>query len=422
MIRRVRPLLLATLALAFGVTASAHTQLIQDALVATAGPRGTLQHADVLIVDGRVAAVGPHLSTAPGAERIAADGQYVTPGLFGGITHLGAEEIGEEPSSDDYALQLPAMRPEFDLTLAFNPDSTALGVARVGGVSFAQLAPSQALDSKSPGTIVAGRGGIVHLDGAADPAAHALFVDLGGGAAALSGGSRAAQLMLLEQALEEAGAPRALLPGDPRQLTPAGRRVLADYAAGLAPVVFRVARAADIRAVLAFAHRHGLHAVIQGAAEGWRVATELARAHVPVVLDPLEDLPESFDAIGATLSNAARLHAAGVIIAFSFNDPAPHNIRRLRQGAGIAVAHGLPWDAAIAGLTRAPAAIFGLSPTAGTITAGSPADLVLWDGDPLEVGTLPLRVWIAGREQSMRSRQTELRDRYLEQLRAHPAR
>jgi imidazolonepropionase-like amidohydrolase len=205
-------------------------------------------------------------------------------------------------------------------------------------------------------------------------------------------------------------------------LTPLGRQSLREYLSGAARVVFDVQRAADIRQVLALAQREHLRIAVRGAAEAWRVAAELAQAEVPVLLDPLDDLPQSFDAIGATLENAARLERAGVRIAFSFNDPQPHNIRKLRQGAGIAVAHGLPFEAALAALTRTPAEIFGVGDRNGSIERGRPADLVLWSGDPLEVTTLADAVFIQGVQQVMRSRQSELRDRYLPKLRAHAAR
>jgi imidazolonepropionase-like amidohydrolase len=187
-------------------------------------------------------------------------------------------------------------------------------------------------------------------------------------------------------------------------------------------IVFDVDRASDIRQVISFAKREKLHLVIKGATEAWRVAPELAAAQVPVLLNPLDDLPESFDAVGATLENAARLQHAGVKIAFTFDDPAPHNIRRLRQAAGIAVAHGLPWEDALAAITRNPAEIFGVTAANGSLARGRPADLVLWSGDPLEVTTLADRVFIQGVAQSMQSRQTELRDRYLLKLRAKAAR
>jgi hypothetical protein len=402
--------------------AAAATVVIHDATVHTMSPAGVLQHADIVIRDGKIAELGDAAATPADATVIDAGGRPVTPGLFGGVGHLGIEEIGLEPTVDDYSLKVGAMRPEFDVSLAFNPESAVLGVGRIGGVTFVQLAPTSEAGGKGEGgTIISGQGPIVRLDGSVAPT-RALFIETGGAANGLSGGSRAAQLMLLQQAVGEVRAPKLLLVNDVRLLTPQGRQALQGYLGGGGRVVFDVERASDIRHLIAFAQREHLKAAVRGAQEAWRVGTELAAAGVPVLLDPLDDLPASFDSVGATLENAARLERAGVKIAFSFNDPQPHNIRKIRQGAGIAVAHGLPFEAALAALTRNPAEIFGVADRNGTIERGRPADLVLWSGDPLEVTTLADAVFIQGVQQPMRSRQTELRDRYLPKLRAHAAR
>jgi imidazolonepropionase-like amidohydrolase len=422
--------LLASFAAAAGTSAEpavgaaqARTVLIRDATIHTMTASGTLEHTDLLIFDGRIDSIGRNLSPPSGAEIIDAGARPVTPGLFGGLGHLGLEEIGNEPTVDDYSLKLGTMRPEFDVSAAFNPDSAILGVNRLGGVTFAMLAPSAEAGGKGlGGTIIAGQGSIARLNGTLVPAAHALFIDVGGDVSALSGGSRAAQFMLLQQAVAEVRAPKSLLPGDAHLLTPSGRQALATYLQGGAPIVFDADRASDIRQVIRFAQREKVRVAIKGGTEAWRVAGELAAARIPVILNPLDNLPANFDAVGATLENAARLNRAGVKIAFSFDDPQPHNIRKLRQAAGNAVAHGLPWDIALAALTRIPAEIFGATAGNGSLERGRPADLVLWSGDPLEVTTLADRVFIEGEPQAMRSRQTELRDRYLQKLRANAAR
>ena len=145
--------------------------LIRDATVHTMTAAGTLEHTDILISDGKIAEIGHGLNAPANAEIIAAGGRPVTPGLFGGIGHLGIEEIGEEPTVDDYALKLGSMRPEFDVTAAFNPDSVVLGVNRIGGITFAMLAPSAEAGGKgSSSTIIAGQGSMARLDGTLEPA------------------------------------------------------------------------------------------------------------------------------------------------------------------------------------------------------------------------------------------------------------
>jgi hypothetical protein len=396
--------------------------LIRNATVHTVTERGTLERTDVLVRSGRIAAVGSNLGAA-GAVVVQANGRPLTPGLFGGITALGVEEISQEPTTVDNTpppagtAGVPAeSRPELDVTLAFNPESAVIGVNRVEGLTYAMVAPGSIPDA----AVIAGQGAVVRLDGRGDAVlapSRTLFVSLGAGPAG-AGVSRAAQLMLLEQAAREAKPTPQMRDSDFRLLTPTGREVLARYLAG-GRVAFRVDRATDIRQVLAFARRQGLQPVIVGGAQAWQLAGELAQAKVPVVLDPLADLPDSFDMIGATLQNAARLTRAGVRVAFTNTSDGTHNARKVRQGAGIAVANGLPREAALAGLTANPAEIFGLGAQYGRIAPGYVADLVLWSGDPLEVTTVAQQVWIDGRAQPMRSRQTELRDRYRPQAAAN---
>lgn len=408
-----------------GFAAEAQELVIRNARVHTADAAGTLERADVLVRDGRVQAVGASLAAADGASVVDATGKVVTPGLFAGITAIGLEEVSLEAGTVDQAYapgtQTPAlpvaMRPEFDPTLAYNPRSALVPVARIEGMTWSMLAPS----ALAGGTVVAGQGAAVALDGSFDavlPGTRTLFVAAGSGARALAGGSRAAEWMLLEQAIRETRPDAKLRDTDARVLTLAGREALAHYIAG-GRVAFTVDRAADIRQAIAFAQRHGMKPVIVGGAEAWVVAAELARAEVPVLLDPLVNLPGSFDQLGATFENAARLHAAGVTIAFTQSGDASHNARKLRQVAGNAVAHGLPWDAALAAITTNPAAIFGVEDR-GALVPGRRADFVVWSGDPLEVTTVAEQVYIGGRAIPMRSRQTELRDRYLPERPALP--
>ena len=398
--------------------ASAQDLLIRNATVHTATARGTLQSADVLVRDGRISAIGSGLE-AGGATVVEADGRPLTPTLFGGITGIGIEEVSGESATTDGTLALGGsahemtVRPEFDVTLAYNPDSLLVPVARVEGIGFTLLAAG----AGAGGSIIGGQGAAMRLDGGDQPAGpRLLFIDLGSRSANLSGGSRAAQWMLLDQLVDEARG--RIDPGSHAALlTPAGRETLRRHIDGERPLVVAVDRAADIRQLLRWSKKHGVRVAIRGGGEAWRVARELAVAGVPVFVDPLDNLPANFDRIHASERSAALLRAAGVEVGFTQAGDSSHNARKLRQLAGNAVAHGLPWDDALAGLTRVPARTFGVDDAIGAIAPGLRADLVLWDGDPLDVASLARQVWFDGRAVDMRSRQTELRDRY---LRAEP--
>lgn len=393
--------------------------LIRGATVHTASSQGTLKNTDVLVRGGTIAAIGPAAGTPPGATVIDAKGRDLTPGLFGGLTNIGLEEISLESDTVDSTLNLKApaweqqWHPELDMTPAYNPRSTLIPVARIAGITWTMLSPD------SGDSMVGGQGAAVTLDGRYDavlPGSRSLFVAMGSSGAKNAGGTRAAEYMLLEQAIREARTQGPV--GEGALLHAAGRETVARYLAG-GRVFFQVDRAADILGVMAFAKRNGMKPVISGGSEAWVVAKQLAQAGVPVILDPIKDLPSDFDHLAASLDNAARLQRAGVRIAFSSGDA--HNARVIRQLAGNAVAHGLSWDAALAAITANPADILGLGATRGRIAVGQVADLVLWSGDPLEVTTLADQVWIAGQSIEMRSRQTELRDRYVDKLKAHTA-
>jgi hypothetical protein len=402
-----------------GRNASAQEFVIRGATVHTASTKGTLKNTDVVVRGGVIAAIGSD-AAASGATVIDAKGKALTPGLFGGLTGVGLEEIAEESQTIDSTLNQKSpdwnqqWRPELDVTVAYNPRSFVVPVTRVEGVTWTVLVPN-AGDS-----IIGGQGSAVSLDGrydAALPGSRSLFVQMGAAGAKVAGGTRAAEYMLLDQAIHEARTPGPI--GQGALLHAAGREALSRYLMG-GRVVFQVDRASDIREVVAFAERNGIKPVILGGDEAWLVAKDLAKANVPVILNPLNDLPLDFDRLASSLENAARLQRAGVRIAFSSGDTP--QARLTRQLAGNAVAHGLPWETALAAITSVPADIFGLGATHGRIAVGQAADLVLWSGDPLEVSTLAEKVWIGGKPIDMKSRQTELRDRYVEKVKAHQAR
>ena len=405
--RIVFPSLLLIAGLLAPAVLQAQALFVNDATVHTMGPQATLQRADVLVRDGLVKAVGLQLPVPADATVIEAEGRPLTPGFFAGISQLGLIEISLEDAKPDSALVLDGLRPEFDVSRAYNPWSSAIPVTRIEGFTWTVLGAHRA------GSLIGGQGRAVALDGGYDSflGKPLLFFDLGADASAQNAGSRATQWMLLEQAMHETATqeaqwvPHALL-------TLEGRKALQPFRNG-GITVFDVDRASDILQVLEFSARHSLKPVISGAAEAWLVADRLAEAGVPVLIDSLENLPGSFDHLGARLDSAAILHAAGVTIGFSGGET--HNARKARQLAGNAVANGLPYEAGLAAMALNPALIFELGDDIGTIASGSRADLVLWSDDPLEVTSAAEQVVMGGRLVPMVSRQTRLRDRYLQQ-------
>lgn len=400
-------------ALALVAPAAAETVLIRDGRVVTNGVAGVIQNGDVLIVDGRITAVGANIAAPRGARIVEARGAFVTPGAFAAMSQIGLSEISGSGAPNDANVSGELISAAADAGRAFDPSVTAVAVTRMEGVTRAAIAPS------SDG-MFDGRGALVSLGGRSDSVFRDrafMVVEIGETGASRAGGSRASFWPAFEAALQDARE----YPG--RYRSGQGGAVLNEIdAAALQPFVrgqgmflVHVESAADIRRLLRFKRDNpSLRFAIHGGAEAWQVASELRAANIPVIVDPLVNLPSSFERLSARLDNAALLHAAGVRIAIA---PGPgsadaHQARLVLQLAGNAVANGLPWDAAFAAVTRGPADIFGVGDNLGRLERGYAADVVIWDGDPLEVQSAPTAVFIDGREQPLVSRQTRLRDRY----------
>jgi imidazolonepropionase-like amidohydrolase len=393
---------------------------ITGATVHTMGAAGTLENATVLIAGGRISAVGTGIAIPAGARRIDAAGKVVTPGLFDSFTHLGLVEVNAVEATEDATNQDPNVSAAFRVDEAINYESMLIPINRVEGLTRALAAPSA---GKS---IFEGQAAVIHLG--AGPAlvvraTAAQVVALGETGSDLAGGTRGGALLQLRQALRDAldhDANRAAYDRAqhrPYSLPAADLEALLPVARGQMPLVVEVNRASDIETILALGREMKLRLVLLGAAEAWKVASDVAAAHVPVLVNPLSNLPQSFDSLGATLENAARLARAGVTIAMMSGDS--HNARNLRQEAGNAVAYGLPWDTALAAMTVNPARIWGVDDY-GTLEPGKDADVVIWDGDPLEVTSAAEHVFIRGIEMPQDSRQLRLRDRYLRRAGVQP--
>lgn len=399
----------------------AETIVITGARIHTMDPAGPIESGTVVITDDLIAAVGASgdVDLPAGARIIDAAGKIMTPGLFDAYSQIGVAEISLIEETVDSVQSDSRYTASFEVADAINPRSVLIPFNRVEGVTRAMVAPSGELEALS--SPVVGLGSVISLgdvDQFISRRNAALFVILGEDGAALSGGARGNTLLRLREALDDArdfAANRASYDAGARREYSLSRRdleALQPVLSSAIPLVAEVYRASDIRAALRVAQDFDLRLVINGGAEAWLVAAELAAANVPVILDPIDNLPGSFEALAATTENAARLHAAGVVVAFSTEES--HNASNMKQLAGNAVAHGLPYDTALQAITLNPARIYGLGERLGSISVGKAADLVIWDGDPLELTTFAEQVFIGGREIPMVNRSTLLRDRYLE--------
>jgi imidazolonepropionase-like amidohydrolase len=402
--------------------ATAGTIAITNAEIHTLGRGGVIAHGTLLIRDQRIEAIGANLALPPGAQVIDAGGKPVTPGLFAAYTSLGLKEIDGVEESDDSAAKKPRYSAALDVADAFNPRSTLIPVNRIEGLTRAATAPASA----DGGSLISGQGAVISLGSLSQwlvkPKA-AMYAQLGETGASLSGGSRTTAWAALREAFDDvrrAGAPR-VNPEHPSQLTEEDIEALRPVLAGEEPLVLYLNRASDILAALKFADDNGIKLIVRGGAEAWLVAQPLAEHQVPVILDPRLDLPQHFESLAARADAATLLQKAGVLLAFALDDDfATHNARNVRQLAGNAAAQGMDHEAALAAITLNPARIYGVDNTLGSLEAGKIADVVLWDGDPLETTSFPRAVFIEGREVPAISRQTELRDRYLQRLHLGP--
>lgn len=401
------------LSLAMGLVASpawAQSVLISGGKVITnAGP--AIEGGDVLIQDGRVTAVGKRLALPAGAVRIDATGKWITPGLFAGLTRVGLADIGLDESSDIGTEGEDALGAALDAGPAFNPASASVSVSRAAGVTRAAIAPE--------GGLFSGRGAIVRLDGNPDSIAASrafLLLDAGERGAGEAHGSRTSLWPTLDAALDDGASYPAHYRGGQKGLTlnELDAQALAPFARGEGLLLIRAERAADLLQVVALKRRRpALKIAVLGATEGWRVAAQLAQSGIPVLIDPMNALPQSFEQLGARLDNAVLLKGAGVKVSIGLmpgGDEA-FQARLVAQHAGNAVANGMRWEDAFAAITAAPADLFGQRGL-GRLSPGAIADVVVWDGDPLEVTSAAEHVFISGQEAPLATRQTALLARY----------
>ena len=374
------------------------------------GPK--IENATVLIRDGRIAAVGANLAVPAGATRIDAAGKWITPGLIDGAGQMGLREISSIQETNEATLRGNEVAAAFNVLEGINPASTLIAVNRIEGVTTTLAVPN--------GDLIWGQAALIDLDGNTIEAMRvrspaAMVADLSEGAKSAGGGSRAGVAQRLRRVFDDAleygrrGPNYQRAQNEELAARAADLQALLPVLRGQLPLIAVANRRSDIETALRIAREYKLRLILAGAAEGWMIPGQIAAAGVPVIVEPMQNLP-SYDALGIRYENAPLLAKGGVKVALM--ETATENTRNLRQQAGNAVANGMTWDQALRAVTLTPAEIFGVADRYGSLEAGKVANVVVWSGDPFEFSTGVEHVYIRGREIPLRSRQTELLERY----------
>ena len=416
----MKHLLLAAAAL-IAAPLPAETIAITGGTVAIGDGSQPIKGGTVIIANGRIVSAGANVAVPTGAIVVDATDKWVSPGIVAGFSTLGLMEgygMGEVNDSDADKSPFSAA---IDVAPAINPSGQRIATERLSGITRAFVFP------EAGNTMFAGQGAVIDLGADVDPVTRPRafqYVELGEQGAVKAGGSRPAAHVLLRAALQAAANPAAIgIASKDSLITRQDAEALAPVVRGTMPLLVKVDSVTDIRAALALKGPFPtLKLVLVGAAEGWMIADQIAAARVPVIAGGVLDIPEKFERIAATQAIVGLLTRAGVTVAVTHADVSEGPYESyLTQYAGNLVAltrvpgaQGLDWGAALASITSKPAAAIGMDGEIGSLRSGRRADVVIWDGDPLELASAPTMIFIDGVSQPMRSRQTRLRDRYLD--------
>ena len=350
---------------------------------------------------------------------IDASGMIVTPGFIATDTEIGIVEIGALSVTRD---DRPSMyNIGFSVFDAFNPNSTLIPWNRANGITSAITLPKY---SSSP---IGGLGSFFDLDSNINISGTKDMVMVGrvGGS---SSGSRAETFALIEDLLDLAFSiePRIVKSNaeiikfmsemplvSHLDLQIRDIHALYKLANTDLPLIIEANRASDILKLIDLKNKYNLNLVIMGAQEATLVIEQLKDSDIPLIVNPINNIPNSFDELASNINASARLEDAGITL--MFNAPRDHNYHLIRQGAGVAVANGMSYSGAIKALSSNVSKTFKLG-SKGLIEEGASADLMIWDADPLEPSSMPIKVFINGIDADLTTRSSRLRDRYTKNL------
>jgi len=423
--RRAAVCLAAALSLSALYAAGGDTILLRGATVHTvSGP--DIPNGFVLVRDGRIAEVGERTAASHGARIIELKGLHIYPGMIDSATEIGLSEIGAVREMNDVS-DLGLFKPQLRAATAVNPASEHIPVTRANGVTSVVTIPG--------GGIVAGQAVLFHLNGwtMEDMAVRApvamrmefphvqtprsAFSDAPGRATYAEAKKRyEEQLRELNDFMESAERyHQAKVAGGSGFEPDLKLEAMLPVLEGKLPLLIRAQKAKTIHEAVAFAEKYKVRMILEEAPEAWKVAAELKAHNIPVVLPPTLRLPdEEDDPYDKTFSIPDELLKSGVKFAFAtFGPGAEQNPRNLPYEAAAAVPFGLPQQEALKAITLYAAQIWGAGDDLGSIDKGKWADLIVTDGDPLEIRTQIKQVFIKGVAVDLDNRQHRLYEKYL---------
>jgi imidazolonepropionase-like amidohydrolase len=389
---------------------------------------GVIENCAVVMEGAKITYVGAAAGakTAKGANVIDAKGMTVYPGLIDSETHLGLTEIEADPMTNDLIEKSDEIMPHMHVYDAFHAETDLIPVARINGITNAIVAPAN--QDTLPGQDI-----FIQLDGREQPdymvlRDNALPLNFTGeqrrnesfdhAKYPMTRMGMAAQLRQtfietqeylnkLDEWNKKSDADKAKGSEPKRDLK---YESLVPYLQGKKPVVLAAETGSDIDTAVALAQEFKLRFVLNHVTHSQKVLDRIAGLKVPVIVGPIYDMPRDDERYDAVYSLPAQLAKRGVKIAFASYDA--HQSRNLPYAAGYAVAFGLPHDEALRAITLSPAEIWGVADQLGSLDVGKTANVVVANGDPLDVKTDVKHVFIGGREVPLESRQTRLRDQY----------
>jgi len=378
-----------------------------------------IENGTVIIVNGKISAVGANVPIPAGAQRIDATGKIVTPGFVNSSTQLGVQEIAQVSDTRDMTARgKDNIAAAFTVWEGLNPNSVMMAPARKEGVTSFVVVPT--------GGLIAGQAALVDVVPGTTTdmiirAPVAMVAEVGDPQSA-GLNSRGELIVKLREVLEDTRYFQSHRDAfDRAQTRPfsASRldlQALIPVIEGRLPLLVTVDREADIDAAMRLARDYNVKLMIGGGAEAWMMADKLAAAHIPVLTGAENNIPAGFAALGQRQENAGLLRKAGVEVALIGNagggDEEAFNVRNLRQEAGNAVSYGMTWDDALRAVTLAPAEFFGAGDRVGSLQPGREGNVVVWSGDPFEFTTRAEHVFVRGREYHEKTRQDLLIERY----------